>query len=155
MKLDRKVVWGALAGFLSLFLTLLLEFRGLMEPVENYFIDLRHEYITTDHVYSRDIVVVDVDESTLSSFRTEPALGRWPWKRDVWAPIVEYIANGGPRAILFDVYFTEATDKKLDKSLADIPENLPGIPLSHAIRFVNEGVEAEALRTMCEITHIL
>jgi adenylate cyclase len=43
------------------------------------------------------------------------------------------------------VYFTEATDKKLDKSLADIPENLPGIPLSHAIRFVNEGVEAEAL----------
>jgi CHASE2 domain-containing sensor protein len=81
MKLDRKVVWGALAGFLSLFLTLLLEFRGLMEPVENYFIDLRHEYITTDHVYSRDIVVVDVDESTLSSFRTEPALGRWPWKR--------------------------------------------------------------------------
>lgn len=145
MKVDRRVIWGASAGLISLALALVLELRGLMESVENYFIDLRHEYIATNHEYSRDIVVVDVDESTLSSFRTEPTLGRWPWKRDVWAPIVEYIANGNPRAILFDVYFTEATDKKLDKSLADIPGNLPGIPLSHAIRFVNEGVEPESL----------
>lgn len=145
MKFDRKILWGAAAGFLSLLLVLILEMRGLMEPAENYFIDLRHEYLSPNHEYSTQIVVVDVDESTLSSFRTEPALGRWPWKRDVWAPLVEYIAHGGPRAILFDVYFTEATDKKLDKSLGDIPKNLPGIPLSHAMRFVNESVQPEAL----------
>jgi len=51
-----------------------------------------------------DIVIIDIDNT---SFRvlTED-LGRWPWTRRVWTELVNYIAPGHPKLILFDILFS-------------------------------------------------
>jgi len=52
-----------------------------------------------------DIVIVDIDESTLE--RMAPLYGRYPWPRSVHAELVEGMAAQGPRAIVFDVLFSD------------------------------------------------
>jgi adenylate cyclase len=38
----------------------------------------------------------------------EPLVGRWPWPRLVHATLIDYLAAGGARAVLYDVLFAEA-----------------------------------------------
>ena len=53
-----------------------------------------------------DIVLVDIDEKSLAAMEKEA--GRWPWPRVVYADLIEGLAAQKPRAIVFDIMFTEA-----------------------------------------------
>ena len=52
-----------------------------------------------------DIVLVNIDENSLVSMEKEA--GRWPWPRVVHAELLEGLAAQKPRAVVFDIMFTE------------------------------------------------
>jgi adenylate cyclase len=63
-----------------------------------------------------DIVIFGFDEKSLET------IGRWPWKRSVYAEFLENINKGSktrPRGVLIDVLFTEKSDEKEDQILAE------------------------------------
>jgi adenylate cyclase len=53
-----------------------------------------------------DIIVVDIDEGSLSALSEE--YGRWPWPRQVFAEFTESLMEQEPKAIVFDVLFSDA-----------------------------------------------
>lgn len=53
-----------------------------------------------------DIVIVDVNEASLSALSAD--YGRWPWPRQVFGEFVENIAAQQPKAIVFDILFSDA-----------------------------------------------
>ena len=63
-----------------------------------------------------DIVIVDIDDSSLD--RMQDAAGKFPWPRSVYADLVLGIERQGPRAIVFDVLFSEADarDPEFDRA---------------------------------------
>ena len=48
-----------------------------------------------------DIVIIAIDEASLAQF------GRWPWPRRLHAQLLEKLNNEDPRAITFDIIFSE------------------------------------------------
>src|SRR3990172_1507702 len=52
-----------------------------------------------------DIVIVDIDESALAAMA--PEYGRWPWPRNIMGELVEGIAAQQPKAIVFDIVFSD------------------------------------------------
>ena len=48
-----------------------------------------------------DVVIVDIDEKSLGKF------GQFPWNRNVFAKILDELNNSDPKAIGFDIFFTE------------------------------------------------
>lgn len=52
------------------------------------------------------IVIVDVDEASLSRMGTE--FGRWPWSRDTLATVLDHIEKQQPAAIAWDIVFSDA-----------------------------------------------
>jgi adenylate cyclase len=54
----------------------------------------------------KDIVIVDINEASLSAFANE--YGRWPWPRQVLGEFVENINAQNPKAIVFDIVFSDA-----------------------------------------------
>ena len=54
----------------------------------------------------KDIVIVDINEASLSAFAKE--YGRWPWPRQVLGEFVENIQSQNPKAIVFDIVFSDA-----------------------------------------------
>jgi adenylate cyclase len=54
----------------------------------------------------KDIVIVDINEASLSAFAKE--YGRWPWPRQVLGEFVENIQAQSPKAIVFDIVFSDA-----------------------------------------------
>ena len=67
-----------------------------------------------------DIVVVAIDEDSLAQ------LGHWPWRRTVHADFLNQLKLSHPRAVLFDVLFTESSqnqsdDLRLAKAMEEVP----------------------------------
>ncbi len=53
-----------------------------------------------------DIVIVDINEASLAAMSGE--FGRWPWPRQVLAEFVEQIEQQHPKAVVFDILFSDA-----------------------------------------------
>lgn len=53
-----------------------------------------------------DIVIVDIDEKTLAAMA--PEYGRWPWPRQVLGEFLEKVEAQKPKAVVFDVLFSDA-----------------------------------------------
>ena len=53
-----------------------------------------------------EIVIVDINEASLSAMAKE--YGRWPWPRQVFGEFVENIEAQQPKAIVFDILFSDA-----------------------------------------------
>ena len=51
------------------------------------------------------VLVVDVDEESMA--RLADQLGPWPYRREVYALAVDYLARVGARAVVFDILFSE------------------------------------------------
>ncbi|MGQ0443131.1 MAG: CHASE2 domain-containing protein [Methylophilaceae bacterium] len=52
------------------------------------------------------IVIVDINEASLAAFAKE--YGRWPWPRQVLGEFVENLQTQNPKAIVFDILFSDA-----------------------------------------------
>ena len=48
-----------------------------------------------------DVIIIDIDEKSLSKF------GQFPWNRSIFAKIIENVDTTNPKAIGFDVFFSE------------------------------------------------
>src|SRR5512135_996944 len=52
-----------------------------------------------------EIVIVDIDEASLSAMGKE--YGRWPWPRQVLGEFLEHLEQQGPKAVVFDILFSD------------------------------------------------
>src|SRR3972149_2531162 len=81
--------------------------------------------IATGSAADREIVIVDIDEPALAAMA--PEFGRWPWPRNLMGELVEGIADQKPKAIVFDVMFSDpdvfnaAGDKYFRDAIARTP----------------------------------
>ena len=53
-----------------------------------------------------DIVIVDINEASLAAMA--PDYGRWPWPRQVLGEFLEQIERQQPKAVVFDILFSDA-----------------------------------------------
>jgi len=53
----------------------------------------------------KDIIIVDINEASLSAMAEE--YGRWPWPRQVMGEFLENIQAQQPKAVVFDILFSD------------------------------------------------
>ena len=74
---------------------------------------LRLDLWTGDHVQRlatppldvRDTVIVEIDDESLARLR--PLAGEWPYGRDLYARVVDYLTRAGAKSIVLDVLLAE------------------------------------------------
>ena len=86
-------------------LALEITFLHWMQPLENRLLDTMVRAQAAGLEPDPDIVLVNIDENSLVSMEKEA--GRWPWPRVVHAELLEGLAAQKPRAVVFDIMFTE------------------------------------------------
>src|SRR6202171_3849806 len=59
-----------------------------------------------------DIAIVAIDEASLARF------GRYPWRRNLTAQMLDHLAIAHPKVIALDVLFSETTNSADDSALA-------------------------------------
>lgn len=63
-----------------------------------------------------DIVILDIDEASLSGMAAQH--GRWPWSNQVFGDLVRGIEAQQPKAIVFDILFSDRDSHRADSDAA-------------------------------------
>ncbi len=107
--LTRKLKNNFYIYLATLFTLLVLLDAGVFHVGENMR-DKAFDFMVKHRVIApkadKDIVIVDINEASLADFAKE--YGRWPWPRQVLGEFVENIQTQNPKAIVFDIVFSDA-----------------------------------------------
>jgi len=77
------------------------------------------------HTADPEIIILDVDEASLSAMAKE--YGRWPWPRQVFAEFLEILQEQKPQAVVFDILFSDPDVYNKDSD-AYFNEVIPDMP---------------------------
>jgi adenylate cyclase len=116
-----KFLTAMVIGFLAWALVLLLYWGNLLETYELKTYDQLCRLHAAKVPAPDDVVLIVVDQGSLQAAQRQGI--NWPWPRQMYAPIVQFCASSGARAIAFDVLFTEPSsygvedDRLLEESL--------------------------------------
>jgi len=140
----RKSLYGLAVGAAVALLLVALRGTYALQSLELKTVDARFRVLHDPARADTNIVIVDVDNLSLDVLR--PALGRYPWPRDTWAALVQFLAVGGARAIGFDFTFPDydLNDLAADSAFADTAR-VAGMVIQ-TLQFENPLDSAEARR---------
>ncbi|OGB20447.1 MAG: hypothetical protein A3I66_18480 [Burkholderiales bacterium RIFCSPLOWO2_02_FULL_57_36] len=125
--------WHTVIGMLFA-AALVAELAGLhmLSAAENRLTDVFMKRHAAEYRADPDIVVVDIDDPSMSAM--QEIAGLWAWPREIHADLISALAEFGPRAIVFDIAFSEQDMKrpKSDMRLSDALKAMPNAYLSAA-----------------------
>lgn len=101
----KKLISSLLITLAVAVLVSLLFLTGILARLEWISFDQQSKVFRADKVAPDDIVVVMIDESSLSLMND--SLGRFPWPRGIYGDLIDFLALGNPRAVVFDILFVE------------------------------------------------
>jgi CHASE2 domain-containing sensor protein len=79
----------------------------------------------------KDIVVVDIDDKTFNDLEVDGRRVQWPFPRSVHAEMIDTIAAAKPKEIVYDVQFTEPSERwQEDAALFDAISRAGGVVLA-------------------------
>jgi CHASE2 domain-containing sensor protein len=96
---------------------------GAWPGLEDQTIDLR--FALRGASRPRDVMVVGIDDKSLSQLRT-----RWPFPRSLDARAIDRLHADGARAVVYDVQFTQPTAPAQDLALYNAVARAPGVVLA-------------------------
>lgn len=88
-----------------------------VQDLENRTWDWRLRFIAPFQPADPDIKIILIDQSSLEHFASNDAV-TWPWFREMYAAVVQFLAVGGARGLAFDMLFTEPSSYGVDDDAA-------------------------------------
>jgi adenylate cyclase len=105
----RKLLVGPLLGLAAAIVSGVIGLSPLARTIELKTYDWRMGATANPAAARRDIVLVAIDESSIR--KLEPFFGRWPWPRLVHASLIDYLARGPAKVVVYDIIFSERDRK--------------------------------------------
>jgi len=102
----KKGVEGALLALASAAIALLLWAVGAMDRWEYRTWDWRASVMARPAPSTGKVRLVLLDQNSLDWGQKENGLS-WPWPREVYGAVVDYLKRSGAKSVAFDVLFTE------------------------------------------------
>ena len=117
---------------LALVLQWLLGYSATLRALEGQVLDQLVKYRASKQVASQEIVVIDIDDTSIIAM--SDLVGKWPWPRSVHAELLEYILSHKPRAVVFDILFSEPDVFRpdADQYLSEVIKNNQNVYLAMA-----------------------
>jgi len=104
----KRLVRGLWVGLGAFALSLLLYGLNLVRPLEWKSWDARLRLMARPERASQDIVIFLIDQYSLDFFEDQQGVP-WPWPRQIYSAVMDYLRAGGAKAVFFDLFFTESS----------------------------------------------
>lgn len=103
--MSKKVAISLIVALLILIITAAGYKQKFFEKPEYFLYDAQARLLRNNKTTDPKVKIILVDEAALKSM--DHIAGRWPWPRAIWGDLLDYLAMGGARAVLFDILFIE------------------------------------------------
>ena len=122
-------------GVVSALLILGADRLGWLRTTESHSLDWRFRNFIQPGQASRDIVIVALDDTSFDSEEMIDNFGRWPWRRQLYAGLLNYLHEWGARVVALDITFQGADphagdDAQFAEVLKDSPDTVLAFTLN-------------------------
>jgi len=100
---SRKAV--IVLALMSFSVLCLLSYLPLFNTLDHFIQDGFVKQRALNQHASEDIVVIDIDDTSINALAD--LVGKWPWPRSIHAELLEFLLAQSPKAIVFDILFSE------------------------------------------------
>ncbi len=123
--------------------------KGAFAVVEDKLVDLRSRLTLDGGLFSQryksadsNIVIVSINDLTQYEAANSPELNlrKWPWSREVWAKVINFLEKQNPKVLVVDLNFSNYEDLSRNYASADMR-------LADTLGYYKNIVLATALRT--------
>lgn len=134
-KTKSKLLGGIGLSALFLILAAVLFRAQLLSELETRSWDWRLAYIAEPTSADPSIKVITIDQSSLERMATEENTS-WPWPRELYVPIIEFLKAAGAKGVAFDILYSERSHFSVhdDRALAESFAGTMPVVLAGAIR---------------------
>ena len=141
--LRNRLARGALVGAGAFLLAIALHSLKAARPLEWKSWDLRLHLFAEPARASRDIVILLIDQYSLDVYEEQQGLS-WPWPRQLYSAVTDYLRTGGARAVFFDLVFSEGSRAGVedDEDFALVMERAGNVFLPLSMSGTEESFEA-------------
>ena len=110
-KLQKWIICAAIAlatASVALLATVAPPFNRSLGKIDDALYDTFYKSRKPQSKRDSDIVMVVVDDKSVREMIADPQWHfRWPWPREFWGAIVQFLERSGAKVVVFDVYFDE------------------------------------------------
>ena len=106
--------------FLALLVLIKIQDSNFVKRIENISYDI-YQSIFEENSEFNDVLIVDIDEKSIGE------IGQFPWRRDVFANLVEKLENLEASVISFDIFFSEEDKQNPSKILGELNISNEGV----------------------------
>ena len=108
MKIKNIKIWkrAVISALICALLTLFIYLTGLFTAFENKTYDQRMLFSSRFISPNDNIVLITVDQQSID-WAGETYGYSWPWPREAYAHVIDFLSQGNPSSIIFDILFTE------------------------------------------------
>jgi adenylate cyclase len=106
--LSKRLLRGLWVGLGAFALALLLHGLNVVQPLEWKSWDARLQLFARPQEASRDIAIFLIDQESLDFYEKQMGLP-WPWPRQLYSAVIDYLRAGGAKAVFFDLLFSESS----------------------------------------------
>jgi len=103
--------------------------NSFLEAFEAKSYDLRFKNIRGAIPANNQIAIIAIDDKSIAE------LGRFPWTRSQYIPLLENLSSAGAKAVLFDIFFPEPENLKTDQAFADAIGQAGNVVLATTFHF--------------------
>ncbi len=104
--MNKKIAYGLLAGALSAACVGALDRASLVARWDNPLSDWRARVLAKPSPATERVKLVLLDQSSLDWASQNMGLS-WPWPREVYGALLDYLKRNGAKTVVFDVLYTE------------------------------------------------
>lgn len=117
--MKKNIIIVSIIIFLAVLVQIILSQFEMFENLELKLYDLRSQIAGDTRLFGhnfyqadKDIVIVAIDDYSKKKLMENPSeeLGPWPWHRDVWNKVIDFIQDGQPTALMFDMVFENLSE---------------------------------------------
>lgn len=115
-KQKKGKLLASLVPVIAIILVWLISYTSFYQRLNAWMNDaIQHR--AANEVYFDDVVFIDIDDASIQHLM--PSYGVWPYTRDIYASVLDYLASSGAERVVFDILFAEprAGDMELGESV--------------------------------------
>jgi len=106
--LRKRLGRGLLVGFGAFAIALLVHGLKVARPLEWKSWDARLRLLAQPERAGQDIVIFLIDQYSLDFYEKQQGLP-WPWPRQIYSAVIDFLRTGGAKAVFIDLFFTESS----------------------------------------------
>lgn len=135
-----KILWSCLIGLISSAVIISISQIKIFGEWEAKTYDFRMQLALKSRPTPKNVVMFYVDEPSLTQMKTQ-GLG-WPWPRELYPMALDFCRRGGAKAVVFDLFFSEASVYGVDDDLT-FAQGLKEGPPSYFVLFLSKNDEED------------